>query len=422
MSEQVLTTEWQGVTIAQRHSLISTVDQIARMQRSLEVTTVGILGREGTGKTTLARTIAHLLHMQLSKMPKHTDTSQDQASLDQIAKGYVVRVFEGSTDLSQFREIVEHLPPVNRIIIFDDASFLSKIDIKQVKHDLTKVRHLEGGVDVKTVLIYNYHYSKGLDKYMRDTDFHYLTYVHGEDALNIKDRFGYTAAQKKIITKYLVMWDKFSKSREVTFTLRKDQPDVRKRRIMKSDGSIEVVGGKHKHEVCYRWSDPFRLCMFFDQARSRVAVCPSETWLAGYDRCVICHGASPEDEQEMKIPLQDCVDFGTRYFTEYRRALRHAFRERHGFDPTNHDFASALSYVYEMDKYGHSVDQQISSIDAFKADSLRLPLKNARLIARKKRYAFYNLFGVDVLAQGRKFDKQMIDTVEHMEAKDAESS
>lgn len=418
---QNLVSKWQGVDIANRHSLLSCIAEVAQMQRALEVTTVGVLGREGTGKTTLARTVAHLLHLELANMKPEADTEAARRSSDQINKGYIVRIFSGETDLKSFRDIVEGLPPINRILIFDDASFLTKIDIKQVKHDLTKIRHLETG-DVKTVLIYNYHYSKGLDKYLRDTDFHFLTYVHGEDSLNIRDRFGYTPAQKTRITKYLTVWDRFSKSGVSEFTIRSMDSSME---IVRPDGS---TGGHvdNSVKVTYRWSDPFRLTMFFNQYKNRMAVYPEPGWLHGFDTCAVCGMSSEEEAEEgPKIPTEDLVRFGESYFNkdgDFGRAVRHVWRERHGYDPVHRHFNAALAYVREIEKYGCSIDDIISNMDAFKPEAMHIIKKRPGIIPRKKRYAFFQKFGVDLLAQGRKVDKDMADHVRMAHEADAEVS
>lgn len=398
--------QWQGVDIAARHSLIKCVREIAEMQRSLEVTTVGILGREGTGKTTLAKVVGHILHDQLGKLKDDAQGEVDRRSMQQISKGYIVRIFSGETDLTRFKEILEDLPPVNRIIVFDDATFLLQSNIKQIKHDVTKIRHLESG-DVKTVIIYNYHYARGLDKYLRDTDFHFLTYVHGEDAVNIKDKFGYTPHQSKTITKYLTNWGKFSRARKMDVVLRQDKVSVRQTKVMKPDGQVKFLDTKGPARVTYRWSDPFRLCMFFNQNRNRVAVFPSEDWLAGYKTCTVCRNLTEVKKEEL-VPVEDCVEFGKRYFFDYERALRHSFRHKFRFDPAHSQFAAALQFIDELVKYGHSVEDQMVHVEKAlgrltpeEIQERYKPRKIQRL-SQKVRFAFLNKFGQDVLAQGRK--------------------
>ena len=46
-----------------------------------------------------------------------------------------------------------------------------------VKSAVTTIRHLDGGRDVKVIVMMNYHYSMGLDKYLRSADFKYITTV-----------------------------------------------------------------------------------------------------------------------------------------------------------------------------------------------------------------------------------------------------
>jgi len=409
-----IVTQWQGVDIAARHSLQVCVREIAEMQRSLEVTTVGILGREGTGKTTLAKVVGHMLHEKLMELKDDAQGEVDRASMKQIAKGYIVRIFSGETDLTRFREILEDLPPVNRIIVFDDATFLLQSNIKQIKHDVTKIRHLESG-DVKTVIIYNYHYARGLDKYLRDTDFHFLTYVHGEDAVNIRDKFGYTPTQSRAITKYLTHWSKFSKSRRIDFTLRNEKSSVRQTKVMKPNGEVRFLDSRGPAAVSYRWSDPFRLCMFFDQNRNRVAVFPSERWLKGYESCTVCRNLEEVEESKL-IPVADCVRFGQKFFFDYERALRHSFIHKFRFDPNHSQYAAALQYVDELVKYGHSVEDQVALLDFEKltAEEIRAKYKPRKIqrLSQRVRFAFLNMFGQDVLSQGRPTDKDTIAKVQ----------
>lgn len=398
--------KWQGVDIAAKHSLIKCVREVAEMQRSLEVTTIGILGREGTGKTTLAKVVGHILHDQLLKLRDDAQGDVDRRSMVQIRKGYIVRIFSGETDLTRFKEILEDLPPVNRIIIFDDATFLLQSNIKQIKHDVTKIRHLESG-DVKTVIIYNYHYSKGLDKYLRDTDFNFLTYVHGEDASNVRDKFGYTSHQAGTITRYLTTWAKFSKSRRLEVKLRDDKLTVRQSKVMKPDGQVRFLDGRGPAGVTYRWSDPFRLCMFFDQSRNRIAVFPSEQWLEGYSKCTVCRNVAEVRKEEL-IPVEECVEFGKKNYFDYERALRHSFIHKFQFDPAHSQYAAALQYINEIVKYGHSVEDQIVHVEKalgkLTPEEIREKYKPRKIqrLSQKKRWSFLARFGQDVLAQGRR--------------------
>lgn len=174
---------------------------------------------------------------------------------------------------------------------------------------------------------------------------------------------------------------------------------------MKPNGEVRFLDERGPSKVTYRWSDPFRLCMFFDQNRNRVAVFPSEAWLDGYEKCTVCRNLTEVKAEEL-VPVEDCVEFGRKYFFDYERALRHSFRHKFRFDPVHSQFAAALQYIDELVKYGHSVEDQIVHIEKMKLTPEEIqqkykPRKIQRL-SQKVRFAFLSKFGQDVLAQGRK--------------------
>ena len=99
-------------------------------------------------------------------------------------RGYIVKLLTRD-DLSRFAEVLKELPKQNRILVFDDLSFI-KGDIGIVKQQITEVRHADG-VDLKTVLFFNFHYSKAFDKYLRDTHFIIQTSGGTEEIKNLGD-------------------------------------------------------------------------------------------------------------------------------------------------------------------------------------------------------------------------------------------
>ena len=152
--------KWKGVNMVRQESFIAAVKEVVRWAEEIDVTRIGIVGDMHSGKTTMAEAIAHTIHKE-SKLPWGIKVLYEQ-------------------DLMNFEETLKTLTTdTNWILRFDDVSFLdakhNKKAIGQVKEAVTKVRHLEGGKDVKVVLIYNYHYSKGLDKYLRMADFRFFT-------------------------------------------------------------------------------------------------------------------------------------------------------------------------------------------------------------------------------------------------------
>src|SRR3990167_6425273 len=100
-----ITEDCKGVKMIRAHSIIATAKEVLGHNRFFQATRVGIVGNMGTGKSTLAMTLAHLIH-KLADVP------------------FVVRVFDEEA-LLNFRETISNLEPANYIIIIDDASFLS---------------------------------------------------------------------------------------------------------------------------------------------------------------------------------------------------------------------------------------------------------------------------------------------------------
>ena len=182
------TTTWLNTVIPRSYSYLAKIKEIVNDQKVSNLTTISIRGREDTGKTELATGIAHMLHTELAKLPEPKNADQyERTHYTQIKKGYVVKLLNVD-DLKKFREIIESLPIINRILIFDDISFTK---INKIKHDLTTVRHLKSA-DVKTVLIYNLHYSKGTDTYIRDTNFIFQTSISNGEIKNLTDLFSST--------------------------------------------------------------------------------------------------------------------------------------------------------------------------------------------------------------------------------------
>ncbi len=179
-----VTEDWKGVKMIRAHSIIATAKEVLEHNRFFQATRVGIVGNMGTGKSTLAMTLAHLMH-------KFADVP------------FALRVFDEDA-LLNFKETIANLEPANYIIIIDDASFLSAQASKQkmdgIKQDITKIRHFPNQVDKRIIMIINWHYEYGLDKMIRSTDFRYCTSV------GISDTDNFT---KLVGVKYLPMIQQF---------------------------------------------------------------------------------------------------------------------------------------------------------------------------------------------------------------------
>ena len=242
---------WKHTKMIRRNSFLKTAESICLFAKKKDVTKVGIVGEEGSGKTTLAATLAHSLHKKMEELYKIK---------------FAVRIFF-EQDLLNFKETLKTLEPANYILIFDDVSFMegsaNKNQIAAVKQAVTKIRHLQGGQDVKIILINNYHYTKGLDKYLRQSHFRYFTTVGSEETENLE----------KIVTgKYAGIVKEFVKVQD---------------QCMKKEYWHVNLGGKEYFR--YDWQNPFIPVLFFDNVTLRAVVSPTREFIDPV--CSICSNA-----------------------------------------------------------------------------------------------------------------------------------
>jgi len=173
-------TAWKDVKMIRQHSVRSCVREIINHVEETGLVSVGVLGRPGSGKTTLANLLGHLIH-EMANEP------------------YAVKTFD-KQGLLNLKETITNLEPMNHVLIMDDLSFLqasaSKQQLDQIKQTATEIRHLPGGQDVRIILILNWHYTKALDKYMRGTEFLFVTNVSSSENENLEQIFGKNYSKK----------------------------------------------------------------------------------------------------------------------------------------------------------------------------------------------------------------------------------
>src|SRR3990167_7120035 len=198
-------TTWKGETMIRIHSIQATVKEILQVSKALDVVKVGIVGEESTGKSTLAETLAHLIHKN-SEVP------------------FAVRLF-GKEELLNLEQTLAGLSPANYILIFDDVSFLearsSKKEIDVLKETTTRIRHLPGGQDVKIILIYDYHYTKGLPPYLRQSHFRYFTSVGSSEGDNMLKIVGTKYLQR--IKQFQEMFVQMTTKHKCVFEIKKNK-------------------------------------------------------------------------------------------------------------------------------------------------------------------------------------------------------
>ena len=214
----------------------------------------------------------------------------------QLNKGYSVHFLQDE-DLINFQATLDSMPLNNRIIVFDDVSFLngsvSKKELDKIKNAMTKIRHTSAGSSVKTVIIFNYHYSKSLDIYIRDTVCTYHTSIRKEELKNLKGLLtGKKASQ--MLNDFLIKYSMMSMGKPITF------------RVSKSDTPQNEVG-----YVKYEYSNPFRIALFSDSLGIRYCVYPDSSKIVP-ENCQVCNGT----ETAQEINPDEILEFLSNQFGE----------------------------------------------------------------------------------------------------------
>lgn len=165
--------KWNKVNMVRNQSFLASVKEIIDYSNEMDVVRIGIIGDMMSGKSTLAQSIGHAIH-KYSKVP------------------FSVRVFY-KEHLLKFNKTLQELSPTNYILIFDDVSFLKAVAstqaINAIEQAISVIRHMEGGMDVKIIVIFNYHYPKALPPFLREAQFKYITSIGDANEKNIADTY-----------------------------------------------------------------------------------------------------------------------------------------------------------------------------------------------------------------------------------------
>ena len=262
--------KWKGVNMIRQESFLAAAKEVIKWGETKDITKVGLIGEEDSGKTMCAETLSHIIHKE-SKLE------------------WVVRKFY-EEQLMDFEATLKSLTPANHILIFDDVSFLTgkhgKKSIDKVKEAVTKIRHLPGGMDVKIILIYNYHYTKVLDKYLRQAHFRFFTTIGSEEEDNMEDIVG----QKNL-------W-------LIKFFTRALQQGV----IKDFFPSPSRIKGSKKR-FFYKYRDPFIPILFWNNSTLRMIISPLRQWITPI--CSICSNAN--NEAGVVNVAQFCTEFERSY-------------------------------------------------------------------------------------------------------------
>ena len=257
-----ITTKWKDVEIIRLQTPKTAIHQIVQHMKRLDYVKLGIIGEPHTGKTTLAKFIAHFLHLM---------------ALGELGINYQVKIF-GREELLNFKRTMNNLPTANYILIFDDISFLEQEatpeQLSEIKAGETMIRHFKDKQDVKIVQIDNYHYTKGHNKYLRQSHFKFFTGVGSSEGDNInaitKGRSNFTI-------------EKFEKLQSEMY----------------STGKFSFTIGRNKRPFIYQYRDPFIPVLFWDSSNLRFIVTPTREWM---DRaCSICATAEGSHDEDFNL-------------------------------------------------------------------------------------------------------------------------
>lgn len=263
-------TKWKGVPMVRNHSFYSTVNEIVEYSKEIDVVKVGIIGDMHSGKTTMAKAIGHAVHKKAEEKFKIP---------------FAVRIFY-QDDLLNFEATLKKLVPANYVLIFDDVSFLeaksNRSQISAIKQAVTKIRHLDGGADVKIILIYNYHYNLGFDKYLRQADFRYFTSVGSSEIENM---------EKIVSNKNMPLVHRFIK--------------MRRKAIITKHWSVQV---SPKEFFPYKWRNPFIPALFYNSDSLRLIISPERSFMDKV--CPVC--ALADGSSVTAIPIDKFVAEGSK--------------------------------------------------------------------------------------------------------------
>lgn len=259
------TIDWHSAKMARRHSVIATVKEMINLSTSLDLVRVNIIGTPSTGKTTLGETLAHLFHVY----------SKKTTGID-----YVVKRFKRE-DLLDFKNTISKLQPVNHVIIFDDISFLKsgagKHKMEDLEKDMTEIRHLPGGQDIRVICIFNFHYNKSVPPYLRQAEIYYYTKIGTQEITNTNDIIGQHDERGTLI-------------KIMNFIKTVDEAVGTKR--------FGFVLSKKGKRFIYDYKEPFVPALYYGLGESRIIVFPKREWIDP-----ICHVCANWRLEPMEITM-----------------------------------------------------------------------------------------------------------------------
>lgn len=175
--------QWLGVKMVRNYSIQAVAKEIVNLSVNQEMVSINCIGKQSFGKTELMKTLAHLVAHKYSKIP------------------YQISFFDRHNIINLEETVKTLRPHIGHIIIFDDIGFLradiSSVGISKIEKTLSIIRHLEGGEDIKIILMKGFQYTKAIPPFLRQNDMTFVSSVDDNEVDNLTSLLG-----KKYLQKY----------------------------------------------------------------------------------------------------------------------------------------------------------------------------------------------------------------------------
>ena len=247
--------------MVRNHSIRACVHEILQFSSRLGMVRINIIGASGSGKTSLAETIAHLCHT-MADVP------------------YEVK-FMKKEDLIDFTATIKNLSANNQILVFDDLSWMSadfsKKQVEKLKAEITTVRHIDDLQDRKMIVIFNTHAQKVMDKFLRIANFTFYSSCSSEEVTYLLENLG---------KKYHQKIDLFRRVRIQAM----------------GQGRFSFPLGKKK-SFTYKAFSPMLPYLFSNGDFARFVVSPLRTWIQ--QDCQVCEKVIEETKENIDEFVND---------------------------------------------------------------------------------------------------------------------
>lgn len=260
-----LTIPWQNARMVRNHSIRSCAREILAQNIGLDVVKINVIGPPSTGKTTIMKTLAHLVH-------KEADVP------------YAVKIFSRA-ELLDMESTLSKLEPVNHILVFDDVSWLSagnnKSKLDQIQKTFTEIRHLPGSVDIKVVIFFGFHYNLSIPKHLRQANFFCYTDIGSSELENTQKIVGMKNAGRLTEFKKVVHEAYHPIQGESIEGEIKEKPTARFSYRLPGKGNIKFI---------YTMREPFAPALWWNGDTLRHIVFPKREWVD--QLCPLCGDAN----------------------------------------------------------------------------------------------------------------------------------